>query len=62
METTIQGLGFMGYSPAKVDRIWGMWGSYSNILTAIFYLLKGTIEIRVFRFFFFEGSGLRSLG
>ena len=27
-------------SPPKVDRIWGIWGSYCNIPKAIFYLLK----------------------
>ena len=27
--------------PLKVDRIWGIWGSYYNIPKAIFYLLKG---------------------
>ena len=26
-----------------MDRIWGIWGSYSNTPTAIFYLLGGTI-------------------
>ena len=29
------------YSPPKVDRIWGIWGSYYNIPKTIFYLLKG---------------------
>ena len=29
------------YSPPCLDRIWGTWGSYSNIPKAIFYLLKG---------------------
>ena len=28
-------------SPPRVDRIWGIWGSYYNIPKAIFYLLKG---------------------
>ena len=28
------------YGPLKVDRIWGIWGSYFNIPKAIFYLLK----------------------
>ena len=27
--------------PFQVDRIWGMWGSYFNILKAIFCLLTG---------------------
>ena len=29
------------YSPPQVDRMWGIWGSYDNILRAIFYLLTG---------------------
>ena len=29
------------YGPPKVDRIWGIWGSYHNIPKTIFYLLKG---------------------
>ena len=29
------------FSPPQTDRIWGIWGSDYNILTAIFYLLKG---------------------
>ena len=33
--------GGLTYSPPEVDRIWGIWGSYYNILKAIFYLLKG---------------------
>ena len=32
---------YWGYSPPEVDRIWGIWGSYSNIPKAILYLLKG---------------------
>ena len=32
------GLGFI--VPLKVDRIWGMWGSYLSIPKGIFYLLK----------------------
>ena len=32
------------YSPPKVDRIRGTWGSNSNLRKAIFYLLKGTIH------------------
>ena len=28
-------------SPPKVDRIWGIWGSFYNVPKAIFYLLKG---------------------
>ena len=33
-----------GHSPASVNRIWGIWGSYCNIPKAIFYLLQGTIS------------------
>ena len=33
--------GLRSYSPPQVDRIEGIWGSYSNIPKAIFYLLKG---------------------
>ena len=29
------------YSPAEVDGIWGIWGSYVNIPKPIFYILKG---------------------
>ena len=29
------------YGPAKVDRIWGIWGPCYNIPKAILYLLKG---------------------
>ena len=29
-----------GYSLPEVDRIWVVWGSYSSIPKAIFYLLK----------------------
>ena len=36
-----QGLHIHYYSPPEVDRIWGIWGSYYNILKAKFYLLKG---------------------
>ena len=32
---------FLAYSPPEVDRIWGIWVSYYNIPTVIFYLLKG---------------------
>ena len=35
-----------GYSPPEVDRIWGIWGSYSNIPKGIFYLLKGNYRCR----------------
>ena len=28
-------------APPQVDRIWGIRGSYNNVLKAIFYLLKG---------------------
>ena len=31
----------LGYSPPKVYRIWGIWGSYHNMPKAMFYLLKG---------------------
>ena len=41
-------LHFLGfYSPAKVDRIWGIWGSYYNIPTAIFFLLKGVYTLGI---------------
>ena len=36
-----RGFWFRAYSSRKVDRIWGIWGSYCNIPQAIFYLLKG---------------------
>ena len=29
------------YSPRKVDRIWGIWGSYYTLPKAIFHLLTG---------------------
>ena len=35
------------YSPAQVDRIWGIWGSYFNIPKAIFCLLKGDYRFGV---------------
>ena len=35
----------LAYSPLKVDRIWGIWGSYRNIAKAIFYLLKGDYRV-----------------
>ena len=28
---------------SAVSRIWGIWGSYSNLPKAIFHLLKGTM-------------------
>ena len=34
-------LGVLGYGPPEVDRIWRIWGSYSNIPKAMSYLLKG---------------------
>ena len=37
-------------APPKVDRIWGIWGSYYDMLEAIFYLLKGDYEPRVLGF------------
>ena len=30
----------LGHSPSKVDRIWGIWGSYSSMPKAMFYLPK----------------------
>ena len=33
------------YSPAQVDNIWAIWGSYYNIPKAIFYLLKGDYRV-----------------
>ena len=38
METTI--MGNMGY------RVWGIWGSSSDIPRAIFYLLKGGVNTK----------------
>ena len=29
------------YSPPQVDRVWGIWGLYSDLPEAIFHLLKG---------------------
>ena len=34
------------YSPPQVDRIWGIWGSYSNIPEAILYLLQGDYTVK----------------
>ena len=34
------------YSPPYVNRMWGIWGSYYNIPTAIFYLLKGDYMLK----------------
>ena len=34
------------YSPPKVDRIWGIWGSYYKLPKAIFYLLKGDYSFK----------------
>ena len=31
------------YSPPQVDTIWGIWGSYYNILKAVFHLHKGEL-------------------
>ena len=36
--------GKSSYSPLYVNRIWGIRGSSFNISTAIFYLLRGTID------------------
>ena len=33
------------YSPTKVGRVWGIWGSYCNIPKAICYLLKGDYNL-----------------
>ena len=33
------------FRPPQVDRIWGIKRSYYNILTAIFYLLKGGYRV-----------------
>ena len=30
-----------GFRVPRIDRIWGIWGSYYSIPKAIFYLLKG---------------------
>ena len=33
------------YSPASVERIWGIWGSYENITQAIFFVLNGDYPV-----------------
>ena len=32
------------HSPPQVDRIWGIWGSYSNIPKAIIYLRGDLVQ------------------
>ena len=39
-------------SPPKVDRIWGIWGSYFNVPKAIVYLLEGDYQAS-------RGAGLK---
>ena len=34
------------YSPPELDRIRGIWGSYSNIPKASFYLLRGDYKAK----------------
>ena len=41
LEENLRAAGFRVYCRPYVDRIWGIWRSYSNIPKAIFYLLKG---------------------
>ena len=33
--------------PPEVERIWGMWGTYSNIPKSMFYLLQGDYSLHV---------------
>ena len=40
-----------------MDRLWGIWGSYSNIPKAVFYLLKG--GYRLWGVFIVRGLGTR---